>query len=341
MSDRTCTEDGCERQIHARQLCTRHYSRWLKGRNANKPRPECSIEGCRRPSWSRGWCQSHYMRWRKHGDPTAGRKSPIPARPRIGTCSVDGCDRDLSKESTAGWGMCGKHYQRWKKRGTTADPIRERKLCSIDGCDEPSKARTWCRTHYERWRTYGAPDARRRGEIVDGKRICPRCGIDLPLAYFSDPKKNRCKMCMSQRASEYRIAHPEKYPKVEGWPSVCANCGIQYMANGKKRWCCSSACSDKFAPTLKYLRGVKRRALLHDAMVEEFRREDIFERDRWQCGLCGLQINPALKFPDPGSASVDHVIPLSRGGTHEPANAQASHLLCNVRKSNRHEVKAG
>jgi hypothetical protein len=30
-------------------------------------------------------------------------------------------------------------------------------LCSIDGCDQPVKARGWCNPHYGRWKRYGSP----------------------------------------------------------------------------------------------------------------------------------------------------------------------------------------
>jgi hypothetical protein len=31
----------------------------------------CSIEGCERNVHARGWCFRHYQTWRRHGDPTA------------------------------------------------------------------------------------------------------------------------------------------------------------------------------------------------------------------------------------------------------------------------------
>lgn len=31
------------------------------------------------------------------------------------------------------------------------------KLCSIDGCGKPIKARGWCETHYARWKRHGDP----------------------------------------------------------------------------------------------------------------------------------------------------------------------------------------
>ena len=38
--------------------------------------------------------------------------------------------------------------------------------------------------------------------------------------------------------------------------------------------------------------------------------------------------------PHPMSLSIDHIIPLSLGGTHEPKNVQVVHLICNSTKSN-------
>jgi 5-methylcytosine-specific restriction endonuclease McrA len=40
-----------------------------------------------------------------------------------------------------------------------------------------------------------------------------------------------------------------------------------------------------------------------------------------------------LAWPHPASASLDHRIPLSKGGSHTAENTQLAHLACNVRKS--------
>ena len=54
------------------------------------------------------------------------------------------------------------------------------------------------------------------------------------------------------------------------------------------------------------------------------------------CGICGRPIDKSLKYPDPMSATVDHIIPLSKGG-HPFAleNLQAAHRCCNREKSDR------
>lgn len=61
---------------------------------------------------------------------------------------------------------------------------------------------------------------------------------------------------------------------------------------------------------------------------------DIAARDGWTCHLCHEAVDPALTYPSPQSASQDHVVPLSRGGAHDPENVKLAHLSCNVRKGN-------
>ena len=52
------------------------------------------------------------------------------------------------------------------------------------------------------------------------------------------------------------------------------------------------------------------------------------------CGICGRPVNFDKKFPDPYSATLDHIIPIQKGG--DPAsleNLQLAHLQCNRLKS--------
>ena len=54
------------------------------------------------------------------------------------------------------------------------------------------------------------------------------------------------------------------------------------------------------------------------------------------CGICGRPVDMSLKFPDPMSRCIDHIVPISRGG-HPSAmsNLQLAHLVCNREKSDR------
>jgi len=78
-----------------------------------------------------------------------------------------------------------------------------------------------------------------------------------------------------------------------------------------------------------------RRMRVQAATVEDFAPRDVYERDGWVCQLCRLPIDPSIAWPDSMSPSVDHRVPLAKGGEHSMANAQAAHLGCNSRKCDR------
>ncbi|MFD7109169.1 HNH endonuclease [Streptomyces microflavus] len=80
----------------------------------------------------------------------------------------------------------------------------------------------------------------------------------------------------------------------------------------------------------------KRRALVQQARTDEvFTPSEVHTRDGWTCQLCRLPIDPDVAWPHPESPSVDHVIPLSRGGTHALSNVQSAHLGCNSSKGDK------
>lgn len=54
------------------------------------------------------------------------------------------------------------------------------------------------------------------------------------------------------------------------------------------------------------------------------------------CGICGLPVDKSLKYPDPNSACIDHIIPIDRGGhPSDIINLQLAHWKCNRAKSNK------
>ena len=60
---------------------------------------------------------------------------------------------------------------------------------------------------------------------------------------------------------------------------------------------------------------------------------DVFEFYEWTCIVCMKSINPDLAWPHKHSATLEHIIPLSKGGTHTWDNVAPSHLLCNSNKA--------
>ncbi len=58
-------------------------------------------------------------------------------------------------------------------------------------------------------------------------------------------------------------------------------------------------------------------------------RDAIIKRDGMVCGICKGDI------PNIADIDVDHIIPLSRGGTSDPDNLQVAHSRCNLQKGTR------
>jgi 5-methylcytosine-specific restriction endonuclease McrA len=79
----------------------------------------------------------------------------------------------------------------------------------------------------------------------------------------------------------------------------------------------------------------RRRARKRNAFVENVYRKRVFEADGYRCHLCKKKTDPMKKSPHPRSPTLDHIIPLAAGGTHEPSNCRTACFLCNALKGDR------
>lgn len=70
----------------------------------------------------------------------------------------------------------------------------------------------------------------------------------------------------------------------------------------------------------------KRRAIESQVFVEVVDSRVVFERDKGICGICGKSVAMTSRW------EVDHVVPISKGGTHCYANVQLAHRRCNRSK---------
>jgi 5-methylcytosine-specific restriction endonuclease McrA len=130
-----------------------------------------------------------------------------------------------------------------------------------------------------------------------------------------------------------------KRPKEQ--KSFCPICGEEFTQRGCKRKYCSPFCSIKAEEGVYRRNALTRNALRKtNGKVEVINPKEIFERDGWCCQLCGQKVDKSL-YKTKGTKryanapSLDHIIPLSRGGEHTKINVQCAHYLCNCKKSNK------
>ena len=151
-------------------------------------------------------------------------------------------------------------------------------------------------------------------------KTCSRCHVEKPTADFPRARSSRdglfykCRECANEYSRAWNRANREK---VAEWRA--RNPGV--IDATRKRWLNANREQANVY--------VQRRLMLkRGAYVEDVRRSVLYERDGGRCGICGQHVGIE-------DASVDHVLPLSKGGEHSYANTQIAHLSCNVRKGNR------
>lgn len=189
--------------------------------------------------------------------------------------------------------------------------------------------------------TYGFPTPRR----------CAFCG-----QVFTPTRRHSARWCSDVCRSGWRTWGGPRIPFL-----TCRECGAIFKPNRADRELCSERC--KTAGT-KRRRGREKinaeqrarrarspeRRVWTDAARDAYHRRrarrraastgrpvlrsEIAERDEWTCHICE-EVDPGLEWPDPMSASLDHVVPLAAGGIHDPENVRLAHLACNTAKGAR------
>lgn len=74
----------------------------------------------------------------------------------------------------------------------------------------------------------------------------------------------------------------------------------------------------------------KRRAIY--AKGDDIDPVTLFHLHGWICYVCKEKINPRLRMPNYMAATVEHIIPLCKGGTHTWDNVAPSHAKCNFNR---------
>lgn len=111
----------------------------------------------------------------------------------------------------------------------------------------------------------------------------------------------------------------------------CKECGKDFTTSDSRMQCCSKECSDKRNWRNAYLIR-KRRAKSNGLYERDISVSGIIERDGSSCYLCGNKVDESSHYTSDYYPTIDHVVPLSKGGTHSWDNVRLAHRLCNMYK---------
>jgi 5-methylcytosine-specific restriction endonuclease McrA len=116
------------------------------------------------------------------------------------------------------------------------------------------------------------------------------------------------------------IKRPAQPPTV----IVCAQCGKVFeVTKHRDKIFCSHRCGNRAAIHVR-----NHMIRTHPIPAERFTLLEIAMRDGWSCHLCGEDVTQ-------GNWSMDHLIPVSKGGPHTKANVKLAHRRCNSRRKNK------
>jgi 5-methylcytosine-specific restriction endonuclease McrA len=213
---------------------------------------------------------------------------------------------EANSEASKICAQCGREFIPWKpKRGPRPSKCGE--------CYPPER-----RAFLMRWH---------RGEH-QALKTCAKCGSEFERRRFKRPL---CSACLSAEQEQWRRRYNAAAWKAErGEKSPCAECGAPIGKPHYRRFC-SDECG---LAANRRMSTASRRARIVKADRESFDPLEILNRDAWTCYLCGKHTPPALRGQKVADApELDHIIPLSKGGSHTRANVACACRACNIAKS--------
>lgn len=162
---------------------------------------------------------------------------------------------------------------------------------------------------------------------------CHRCHVTVKYAHLRavvvQPRAVRMAIALQQRTA----ARPASRRIFRA--GTCRVCSSGFITLGRVTATCGPACAAEHTSATRRDHDHRRRARMRGAFVAPVYRRRIFERDNWTCQICLVSVDRDSVVPHPRAPTLDHVIPLARGGTHEPSNTQLACFRCNCAKGDK------
>jgi 5-methylcytosine-specific restriction endonuclease McrA len=339
--DDICSIPQCGSPRHARIYCNKHYRRFLRGGLeglADKQNRNCQ------------WCGKTFG-----FDQKSGSKSHFCSedcklesyKSTVKFCKVEGCTK---KATTNRMQLCSKHRSRQYAHGNTSTVLKlakypEGSICKVEGCGKKKLVSNFmCNQHYTMWRLHGDPKGgkyemkvRKAIDHEDGTRTCSQCELRLAITEFHKDKtatggrRSKCKKCrinhvkdwyeenkerQSGREKKRRRANVEKYAEKEA---------LRYVKDREKR--IGLATEHSHRRKARKLKTVIEKGISKSALKKKF---------GTKCYYCKKEMDFSVgvgrKF-NKDMATIEHLIPLARGGEHTWENTVLACRHCNISKN--------
>lgn len=200
-------------------------------------------------------------------------------------------------------------------------------------CGKPKRQRGWCWSHFYRWRRYGDPN-----HVGFARKTCSVDGCDRAFRVGG--------MCdMHYRRAK---AHGDPNVRMTMPRGACTEQGCTAKAFG--RGLCQrhhyATWVERGGRTKKAAAMSRRRANMAGAAISDrtLGWASLWEAGTRRCYICGCDCNPddyrlllnragrQQKICGPAYPTLDHIVPLSKGGAHASTNTALACMACNRKK---------
>ena len=160
---------------------------------------------------------------------------------------------------------------------------------------------------------------------------CLECSTAF-RAHRSDQTRcsEECRRAHTLRSSrhDYRLY----YAPIKPHNSICTDCAAVFtQKHGATKRCddCARLRHNAKARDYKHRRRANKK---NNGPSDRINSLAVYARDGWICYLCEQPVPIGVHHLDPRAPTLDHVMPLARGGTHTLVNVKLAHRSCNTLK---------
>lgn len=227
----------------------------------------------------------------------------------------------------------------------------EGSICQVEGCKSDKLVGNFmCNKHYTMWRVHGDPKGgkyeykiRKAITHADGTRTCSECERRLAITEFhkdkaaTDGYRSKCKECRISHVKKWyadnrerqstkelvrRRSNPEKYAEKEA---------ARYKKDKEKRLLLATEHS--------HLRKARKKLVKTERGITKVALRKKFGS---KCYYCGIEMDfstGAGRVFNRSMATIEHLIPLAKGGEHTFENTVLACRHCNISKNSKTEAE--